>query len=1171
MKLRRIDIQRIPGISGSIEIDGLSDGLNVILGPNGVGKSRLSQAIRGLLWHESFKEPRLIAEATFEHEGASWHVEREGMHHRWQHDGMDSEAPVLPAQEMDRCFFLGLRDLLDDGDAAGCDLAGKIRTQMSGGFNLDAVASQFNETLTSRAGKQEKRAVEEAADAIRRAMQKQSEVGADEDRLEVLRASAKDAALAGNQVHHFGTAITLDGWRRDLATAQDKLSDLPDAVAKLVGDEHERREKIDSDWATQQADRDREADEIESCRQEIRDTRLAEAIEASSLSEQNTRIEELIQLEHRRGVARTRLAMAKQAVGRRCDDLGGQPAATSDLTLADDIDLFDLLQGDQKFEAERAAVEERLSILAKIDGPEDGAQRVAGLQRAIVPLRDWLRAPDPAVGSSDTQVWPPRSWLLIGGGVLGVAGLALTFAMSLVMPGMLLFGLGLGLAIVGMIARTEDVASAGNKRRALAEQDFPESIEGPTRWTVAAVTARLAALEDESAKLDSEWRRADRRATDRVGLLARQAALKTIQADLQTRRTALAESLGLDPTRLVAEMVDLARMLIELRDAQVAFEEATAEDEKLESEINHRLEAIASFLEAAGEARPRDSVEARARFDSLNRRNGIYQDATKREARARQNCERIDASLVSLFSSKAEIFETLGLAIDDAPGLTRLLDDRETHLGLDREIRDHEGAIKRSVSDLTSHNAAALAEMEIEDLEKQRELLETKSQELDAFSREIGGIETRSSDARSGHALEDAIADRGEAITVLREKRDELLDAATATFLLGEVQSEHETNQSPRVLKSAVEQFGAFTHQRYKLIIDPKDNGSFNAVDQATGQGQNLSELSDGTRAQLILAARLAFAADVAHGADLPLFLDEALDHSDPERFHAIACSLARMIADEGRQVFYLTNDPNDIEAFNRAFTAEGCVAPHLIDLGTIRRQAMSIPDASALRAAPLPAVPNPEGLSVEAYGHAIEVAPLDPRGDALGHPVYYLLRDDLPLLFEILQARLSTVGQCRNLLAGESKLARQIEARTPTGASLAKRIDLFENFCLAWREGRGKPVGRIEIEASDAISDKWIESVVEIAGELGGDAQRLIEWLGDRRDERLSGFRANATAKLEQFLIDEGFIDRRPVLDEEQLVERAISTPAANDLTAKLASELTALWWTLCEQAAGR
>ena len=94
---------------------------------------------------------------------------------------------------------------------------------------------------------------------------------------------------------------------------------------------------------------------------------------------------------------------------------------------------------------------------------------------------------------------------------------------------------------------------------------------------------------------------------------------------------------------------------------------------------------------------------------------------------------------------------------------------------------------------------------------------------------------------------------------------------------------------------------------------------------------------------------------------------------------------------------------------------------------------------------------------------------------------------------------------------------------------------------------------------------------MVEIAGELSGDAQRLIEVLQERNDDRLSRFRANTTVKLEQFFTDQGHIDPRPVLGEEQLVERAISTPAADLLTAKRASELTALWWTLCEQTAGR
>ncbi len=35
---------------------------------------------------------------------------------------------------------------------------------------------------------------------------------------------------------------------------------------------------------------------------------------------------------------------------------------------------------------------------------------------------------------------------------------------------------------------------------------------------------------------------------------------------------------------------------------------------------------------------------------------------------------------------------------------------------------------------------------------------------------------------------------------------------------------------------------------------------------------------------------------------------------SDPSRFHAIAGSLGRIARDHGRQIFYLTSDPHDVE-----------------------------------------------------------------------------------------------------------------------------------------------------------------------------------------------------------------------------------------------------------------
>jgi exonuclease SbcC len=1171
MKLRRIHIQSIPGLADPLKIDDLDDGLNIILGPNGIGKSRMSQAIRGLLWNDSFKEPRLIAKGSFEHEGVPWHVERDGTRHRWQCNGIDSEPPLLPAQELDRCFFLGLRDLLDNRDTAGRDLASKIRTQMSGGFDLDSVASQFSAPLTSRAGSKESQAVETAAKKIHQARRAQSQVGEDEDQLEALRVESKDAKSAQERLDHFKAAIGLCEDRTNLAEARRKLADLPAAVARLDGGERERLDKIDGELRSQQTARDAEESAVESSIAAIQSTGLDAAIAPSVLLDLRSRIDELVQLERDLKAARTGISGRKGVVERRRADLGAEPDATIDLTLESDIDLFDLLQQEQTFKAESVAVEERLAILAEIDGPKDGEQQAAALQRAIVPLRDWLRAPEPAGVGADAKVWPPRLWWLIAGGVLGGVGLALAFAMPLNTPGMLVLGLGVGLAIAGLISRTENATPAENNRRALAEQDFPESVDAPASWSVADVTTRLAALEDESAKLDSEWRRADRRATDRVGLLGRQADLEKTKETLQANRSALAGRLGLDSARSVAQMVDLARMLAELRDAQAAFEAERAECEKLEGDLNDLLDVIASSFASTGETRPGDGISAGAQLASLEKRNRDLETASKDEATAKGACKRIDKAVTELLSRKTDLFETLDLAVDDGPGLTRLLDDLETYRTLVDEIRGHDATTKRVVERLEACNEAGLSEMNIEDLERQHGIHEAESQKFEGLTRKIGIIEDRAEIARGGHAVEDAIATRDEALTALRNKRDELLDATTASFLLGEVQREHETHQSPRVLKSAMERFGAFTHQRYKLIIDPKDKGSFNAVDQNTERGQKLSELSDGTRAQLILAARLAFAEDVSHGADLPLFLDEALDHSDPERFHAIACSLARMIADEGRQVFYLTNDPNDIAAFHRAFEEEGCALPNTIDLGELHQHRAMVSDENALRAPALRPVPNPDGLSVEAYGQAIEVAPLDPSGDALGHPVYYLLRDDLPLLYEILQARLSTMGQCRNLLAGESKLAQQIKAHGPIGAQLDARIDLFENFCLAWCEGRGRPVGRIEIEASSAVKPTFIDKVVEIAGELSGDAQRLIEVLQERNDDRLSGFRANTTVKLEQFFTDQGHIDPRPVLGEEQLVERAISTPAADLLTAKRASELTALWWTLCEQTAGR
>ena len=103
----------------------------------------------------------------------------------------------------------------------------------------------------------------------------------------------------------------------------------------------------------------------------------------------------------------------------------------------------------------------------------------------------------------------------------------------------------------------------------------------------------------------------------------------------------------------------------------------------------------------------------------------------------------------------------------------------------------------------------------------------------------------------------------------------------------------------PRVFERARGQFSAFTQHGYALRLGRGTKSPrFFAVDSRNKESLELGELSDGTCAQLLLAACMAFAGEFRQGSTIPLFLDEALDQSDPARSVDIARSLGRIAND---------------------------------------------------------------------------------------------------------------------------------------------------------------------------------------------------------------------------------------------------------------------------------
>ncbi|MBW2234460.1 MAG: hypothetical protein JRG85_03575 [Deltaproteobacteria bacterium] len=59
----------------------------------------------------------------------------------------------------------------------------------------------------------------------------------------------------------------------------------------------------------------------------------------------------------------------------------------------------------------------------------------------------------------------------------------------------------------------------------------------------------------------------------------------------------------------------------------------------------------------------------------------------------------------------------------------------------------------------------------------------------------------------------------------------------------------------------------------------------------------------------------------------------------------------------------------------------------------------------------------------------------------------------------------------------------------------------------------------------------------------------------------------ATAAENLEAFLIEEGYIDRRPILTVPEIAARVMATPAAADLPDALAGECVHRWWQLSER----
>ena len=156
MILKRLLIQRLPGIDQPFAIEADGAGIHVIFGPNGIGKSSICRAVERLYWEDLGPSRHTSVTGEFEWDGEIWRAEREGTFVRWRCDGEGRVSPNLPPSHHQNCFFLRLRDLLDPSRDNTSDIALEIRRQMSGGFDLDGIGSELFKSVTIQRKRKER-------------------------------------------------------------------------------------------------------------------------------------------------------------------------------------------------------------------------------------------------------------------------------------------------------------------------------------------------------------------------------------------------------------------------------------------------------------------------------------------------------------------------------------------------------------------------------------------------------------------------------------------------------------------------------------------------------------------------------------------------------------------------------------------------------------------------------------------------------------------------------------------------------------------------------------------------------------------------------------------------------------------------------------------------------
>jgi DNA repair protein SbcC/Rad50 len=331
-----------------------------------------------------------------------------------------------------------------------------------------------------------------------------------------------------------------------------------------------------------------------------------------------------------------------------------------------------------------------------------------------------------------------------------------------------------------------------------------------------------------------------------------------------------------------------------------------------------------------------------------------------------------------------------------------------------------------------------------------------------------------------------------------------------------------DSDSTPALLDRARSWLLQFTNNRYELRVGQER--IFEATDLKTETLHRLSQLSDATRVQLILAARLAYIEQAeAGGEPVPLFLDEVLSTSDPDRFSAVGAAIMTMA--KHRQIFYATASSGEVAQWRDLAASLGMEPLRVIELGkTAQDWKVTIPKPEKRQ------IPAPQGESPIEYAEKLGLQRPSLFGEPKTWPLALVLYDDQESAYMAAKEGIGNIGQL------EALIKAGINAALPKKTIIlaVTRQNAITATLDALRVGRGRPLDWGTLDKSGIISDAFSEKFKPLVRDHGHDANTFME-----RADDIKGFRKKKLEQLHDHLLETGHLDTRATLSKAQLLER--------------------------------